>query len=277
MRLCPLCTPAILTGYGGSRCLPGMSKIYFVGGEKGGVGKSVVARLLAQWCVDRSAPFAAIDADASHGSLLRSYGEFTQAVDLEAFASADEIVNRALAADRTVVVDLPAQSGRALERWIESADVVRFAQEAGVGLTLWHVSDGTFDSIRDLERTLDRWADAFHYVAVKNHGRAKDFSLFDESDGRRRVEHMGGRVIDLPELDGAAMARIDRNGASFWSAIHDGAGAHVLAPLQRQRTRLWLGRCYSAFESVVEVPGERRDATGSSLAAESYGLNDSAN
>ena len=132
-----------------------MSQIYFVGGEKGGVGKSVVARLLAQWCVDRAAPFAAIDADASHGLLLRSYGEFTQAVDLEAFASADEIVNRALAAERTVVVDLPAQSGRALERWIESADVVRFAHEAGVRLTLWHVSDGTFDSVRDLERTLD--------------------------------------------------------------------------------------------------------------------------
>lgn len=250
-----------------------MSQIYFVGGEKGGVGKSVVARLLAQWCVDRAAPFAAIDADASHGSLLRSYGEFTQAVDLEAFASADEIVNRALAAERTVVVDLPAQSGRALERWIESADVVRFAHEAGVRLTLWHVSDGTFDSVRDLERTLDRWADAFQYVAVKNHGRAKDFSLFDESDGRRRVEQLGGRVIDLPELDGAAMARIDRNGASFWSAIHDAAGAHVLAPLQRERARLWLGRCYKAFGSVADTIGARLDASASSPPVEQYAVN----
>src|SRR5579862_4919705 len=98
-----------------------MSQIYFVGGEKGGVGKSVVARLLAQWCVDRAAPFAAIDADSSHGTLLRSYGDFTQPVDLEVFSSADEIVNRALGAERTVVVDLPAQSGRLLERWIESA------------------------------------------------------------------------------------------------------------------------------------------------------------
>lgn len=237
-----------------------MSQIHFVGGEKGGVGKSVVARLLAQWCVDCSAPFAAIDADASHGSLLRSYGEFTQPVDLETFASADGIVNRALAAERTVVVDLPAQSGRALERWIESADVVRFAHEAGIQLVLWHVSDGTFDSVRDLERTVERWGDAFRYIAVKNHGRTKDFSLFDESDGRRRVEQVGGRVIDLPELDSAAMARIDRTGASFWSAVHDPAGAHVLAPLQRERARIWLGRCYKAFESVAAAPEARVDA-----------------
>jgi hypothetical protein len=254
-----------------------MSQIYFVGGEKGGVGKSVVARLLAQWCVDCSAPFAAIDADASHGSLLRSYGEFTQPVDLEAFASADEIVNRALGAERTVVVDLPAQSGRALERWIESADVLRFAREAGIRLTLWHVSDGTFDSVRDLERTLDRWADAFEYVAVKNQARARDFSLFDESDGRRRLEQMGGRVIDLPELDGAAMSRIDRSGASFWNAIHDAAGAHILAPLQRERARLWLGRCYKAFGAVANVIGERRDASALSPQSAPYAINGSAN
>ena len=78
--------------------------------------------------------------------------------------------------------------------------------------------------------------------------------------GRRRVQQMGGCVIDLPELDGAAMSRIDRNGASFWSAIHDAAGAHVLAPLQRERARLWLGRCYKAFGSVADVLGDRRDA-----------------
>lgn len=230
-----------------------MSHIHFVGGEKGGVGKSVVARLLSQWCVDRSVPFAAIDADASHGTLLRSYGGFTRAVDLHAFASADEIVDRALGAERTVVVDLPAQSGRPLERWIESADMVRFAREAGIGLTLWHVSDGTFDSVEDLQRTLDRWSDAFRYVAVRNHGRGRDFSLFDESAGRRRVEELGGRVIDLPELDGAAMARIDRTGASFWAAVHEATGDRALPPLARERTRLWLDRCYQAFGSVGEA------------------------
>jgi hypothetical protein len=249
-----------------------MSEIYFVGGEKGGVGKSVVARLLAQWCVDRSRPLAAIDADASHGSLLRSYGEFTQAVDLDAFASADEIVNRALGAERTVVVDLPAQSGRALERWIESADVVHFAREAGLRLVLWHVSDGTFDSVRDLERTLDRWADAFRYVAVKNRGRAKDFSLFDESVGPRRVAQMGGCVIELPELDGAAMAKIDRSGASFWGAIHGTAGVHALGPLQRERTRIWLGRCFEAFGSAVDPVGGVAATNNSSASHETEPL-----
>jgi hypothetical protein len=153
-----------------------------------------------------------------------------------------------------VVVDLPAQSGRPLERWIESADVVRFARDSGIRLTLWHVSDGSFDSVRDLERTLDRWGDALSYVAVKNRGRAKDFSLFDESVARTRIQHLGGSVIEVPELDAVSMARIDRTGASFWGAIHDASGEHALAPLQRERVRLWLVRCYEAFASVGGRP-----------------------
>ena len=35
---------------------------------------------------------AAVDADISHGTLLRSYKEFTQPVDLDVLASADETI-----------------------------------------------------------------------------------------------------------------------------------------------------------------------------------------
>jgi hypothetical protein len=229
-----------------------VSHIHFVGGEKGGVGKSLVARLLSQWFIDRSAPFAAIDADVSHATLLRTYSSYAQSADLEDFGSADEIVNRALAADRSVVVDLPAQSNRVFERWIESADVVRFARESGIRLTLWHVTDGTVDSVKDLERTLARWGDAFAYVAVKNHGRGKDFGYFDESDARRRLEERGGRIIEVPALDAVTMTRIDRTGASLWAAAHSTEGDHALAPLQRQRARMWLDRCYQVLGTLGE-------------------------
>jgi cellulose biosynthesis protein BcsQ len=50
-----------------------MTTIHFIGGEKGGVGKSVVARLLAQSFVDRSQPFVGFDADRSNAALLRYY------------------------------------------------------------------------------------------------------------------------------------------------------------------------------------------------------------
>src|SRR6478609_11901137 len=106
-----------------------MSTVHLVGGEKGGVGKSVVARALAQYFIDKDMRFVGVDADTSHGALLRYYSEFTQPADLESFASADQIMDRALAADRRVLVDLPAQSARSLKRWMEASDVVTFAKD----------------------------------------------------------------------------------------------------------------------------------------------------
>ncbi len=227
-----------------------MSHIHFVGGEKGGVGKSVVARLLTQWFIDSSAPFAAVDADASHATLMRTYGSYTQAVDLDDFASADEIVNRALAADRSVVVDLPAQSNRTLQRWLESADIIRFAREAGIRLTLWHVTDGSVDSVQDVERSLELGQGAFSIIVVRNHGRGKDFSLFADSDARRHLDERGGRIIDIPELDATTMTRVDRLNMSLWAAVNNGDGDQALGPIQRQRVRMWLERCYQALRAL---------------------------
>ncbi|HEY5959933.1 MAG TPA: hypothetical protein VIV60_25435 [Polyangiaceae bacterium] len=227
-----------------------MSHIHLIGGEKGGVGKSVVARALSQYLLDHGQPLAGVDADGSHKTLLRSYGQYTQSVDLARFSSADEIIDRALAAERRVVVDLPAQSLEDLKLWFDSADLERFARDMNIGVTLWHVTDGGYDSLADLERTLSLFEGQVSYVVVKNLGRAKDFSQFDESPLRRKLEGLGGKVIELPELDAASMFKIDRYGASFWGAIHNTEGDGVLSPMERRRVQTWLDRVGLQFESL---------------------------
>ena len=41
-----------------------MSNIHFIGGEKGGVGKSLLARVLAQYMIDKQLPFLGFDTEA---------------------------------------------------------------------------------------------------------------------------------------------------------------------------------------------------------------------
>src|SRR5258708_39312516 len=147
-----------------------MSRIHFIGGEKGGVGKTVVARVLAQWFVDRSIPFAAVDGELSQGALIRYYGDFTQSADLAASESADQIMDRALGAERRVLVDLPAQSARSLHDWITGSNVIGFAEEMGIGLSFWHVSDGGFASVAQIERALGLFGHRLQHVVVKNYG-----------------------------------------------------------------------------------------------------------
>jgi hypothetical protein len=226
-----------------------VSHIHFVGGEKGGVGKSVVARLLAQWFIDRALPFAAVDGDLSHGALVRMYADYSQSVDLSDPESADQIVDRALGADRRVLIDMPAQSVRTLWRWLSEANVFGFANEAGIRMSFWHVTDGGFASVGEIERALTLFGDRFEHRVVRNFGRSKNFTQFDESEAKRKLDQLGGKVIDLPELDAQAMFKVDRLGSSFWGAINGNAEGG-LKPLERQRVRLWLERCYAQLETL---------------------------
>ena len=228
-----------------------MSIVHFVGGEKGGVGKSVVARLLAQHFIDHQTPFVALDADGSHGALLRHYAEFTKPVDLYKFESADEILGLAIEADRRVLIDLPAQSDRLLSAWITEAGVLALAREAGVKVVFWHVMDDGKDALATLDRLLGRYGADASYVIVKNLGRGKDFSLFDRSATRTTATGLGAVVLELPELHAAAMQKIDRLDASFWASVNNPAiGGDTFTRMDRQRIKVWL---QAAFDQLARL------------------------
>jgi hypothetical protein len=232
-----------------------MSTIHFIGGEKGGVGKSVVARLCAQYCIDRNIPFVAADADGSHGALLRFYSDFTQPVDLSEYDSADKIIGLATEsadANRRVIVDLPAQSDRLLAAWIKEAGVLELAAESGVGVVFWHVMDDGKDALNTLDRLLARYGDSARYCIVKNLGRGRDFSLYDKSAIRDAADRLGAGVVELPELHAAAMQKIDRQDASFWSAVHGAtsAGADTFTRMDRQRVKVWL---QASFDQLTKL------------------------
>jgi len=247
-----------------------MSTVHLVGGEKGGVGKSVVARLLVQSFIDRGLRFAALDADEPPGSLVRSYAEFTQQVDLDRLESADQILDRALGADRLVVVDLPARSHRVLRRWIDATDVLAFAREMDVEFVLWHVTDGGFDSVADLEQLLADFGDSVRYVVVKNQGRSQDFSQFESSSAYERLLALGGRVVALPELDPSIMYKVDRFSSSFWAAVNATDGERALSPLERRRAKLWLERSQRALSNADESQRFASHAAKPDAAAEAH-------
>jgi hypothetical protein len=231
-----------------------MSTIHFVGGEKGGVGKSVVARLLAQYCIDHTLPFVGVDADASHPTLRRFYGDYTRPVDLTRVESIDDIMALATEADRRVLVDLPAQSERALSAWIKGAGIFEVARECGVNLVFWHILDDGKDSLMALDRLLESYGPAVRYCVVKNFGRGKDFSFFEGSPIRARALALGASVVDLPELQETAMRKIDRLDASYWAAAHNSVvGADAFTRMDRQRVKVWLQTWFAEIACLPDV------------------------
>ena len=227
-----------------------MSKIHFVGGEKGGVGKSVLARLLAQYHIDQGLPFVAFDTYRTHGALLRFYADYSRPMVLDDFESTDQLMEAALETDRDILVDLAAQTSLPLHRWIDQNDFLALADEEQVQVVFWHVLDDGADAIALLDNLFDRYGHAVAYVVVKNYGRGKNFSAYEASQARVTAQAMGVAAVDLPDLNAATMRKIDHGSASLWAAAHTKDTG--LGLMDRHRVKVWKNRVYKQFDQVAE-------------------------
>ena len=72
-----------------------MTNIHLIGGEKGGVGTSLVARIVAPYLIDKSIPFLGFDTDRSHGALMRFYSGYASPVVMDRYEALDVIVEAA--------------------------------------------------------------------------------------------------------------------------------------------------------------------------------------
>jgi len=232
-----------------------MSSVNFIGGEKGGVGKSVLARLLAQYFIDRALPFVGFDTDRSHTSFSRFYADFASPVLVDSYEGLDQVVSvfdrSAEAPERPrVIVDLAAQTALPLARWVQDSDLISLLGDLGVAVNFWHVAEAGRDSVVLLEKLLATYGSGPGYVVVRNLGRGSDFSELDQSEAMQLALHLGARVISLPLLHEASMRKIDRQDLSFWAAVNRASGPDALGLLERQRVKTWLKKSYEAFDTL---------------------------
>jgi hypothetical protein len=226
------------------------SVVHLIGGEKGGVGKSMVSRLLAQYFIDRQLPFVGLDTDRSHGALLRFYSDFASPVPIERYEALDRIIEAAVEQPgRRVLVDLAAQTDEPLMKWMDESGVTEMAGESGFVLTYWHVMDAGRDSVDLLTRLLDRFGPRLHYILVRNPLRGDDFSLLEKSGQLARALSLGAKVVTLKRLHDSVVQKIDANNSSFWAARHvDGPAGAGLGLMERQRLKQWQMAAYGEFD-----------------------------
>ena len=229
-----------------------MSNIHLIGGEKGGVGKSVVARVLAQYMIDKTIPFLGFDTDRSHGSLLRFYSEYAAPVLADRFESLDSVVEAASEnPDKRILVDLAAQTHDALVRWMDESGVLEMVGELGLSITYWHVMDSGRDSVDLLKKLLDRFGARLRYVLVLNHLRGENFEILDRSGEKERALELGASIISLKRLHEPVIAKIDAGSTSFWAARNKSeTDVKGLGLLERQRVKVWLRNAYEEIDRV---------------------------
>ena len=229
-----------------------MTQIHLIGGEKGGVGKSVVARLLAQYFIDHSLAFTGFDADRAHGALLRFYGGYASPVLVDQYESLDTIVEAATSQpERRILVDLAAQTGEPLTRWMDESQLLAVAPELNLHIRYWHVMDSGRDSVEMLRQLFDRHESRLNYVLVQNQIRGSDFHIFNDSGLAARAQAYGAAVIAIGRMRETTMIKIDDTSSSFWAATQDQDHSTGLGVLERERLKHWLHSSYEAIAAVA--------------------------
>jgi hypothetical protein len=228
------------------------SKIHLIGGEKGGVGKSMTARLLAQYFIDHELPFTGFDTDRSHGSLMRFYADYASPALVDRYEALDGIIENAIEhPGQRVLVDLAAQTHEPLTRWMDESGVLDLADVSGVAIFYWHVMDSGRDSVDLLAKLLDRFGQRLHYVLVRNQLRGDDFGQLERSGELARALSLGALVIDLKRLHDNVVQKIDAANASFWSAKNAASKeSAALGLMERQRFKMWMQHAYAEIDKV---------------------------
>lgn len=229
-----------------------MSTIHFVGGEKGGVGKSVVARLLAQYMIDHELPFIGFDTDKSHGSLLRFYSDYAAATIIDDYESLDAIIETASAQpEQRILVDLAAQTHQPLARWLDESGVLDLAEELGITICYWNVMDSGKDCVDLLDKLLSQFGTQLNYVLVQNQVRDDQFNILEHSGVKDRALAFDAKVMTLKRLHAPVMTKVDSNSYSFWAAKNkDTESSYPLGLLERQRMKIWLNHAYSEISNI---------------------------
>ncbi len=222
-------------------------------GEKGGVGKTTVARVVADFLNSRNANFRAFDAEGATGQLLRFHPGETAAVNVANAASIAPVLDYVMepGGKRLALVDLGARSGEEVKTWLYRGGALEEAEAGRLGITVIYVLGGAVDSVGHLRECFGALGRDVNYVIVKNFGVAGKFDVYDQSNARQDLISVGAREINFPALDGSVYQSVDRASIAF-SAFAEGQNGNF-GFTERRYCRTWLRECFTSLEEVATI------------------------
>lgn len=222
-------------------------------GEKGGVGKTTVARVIADFLQSREISFRGFDAEGSTGQLLRFHPDATAPVDVSSAASVAPVLDYVMegTGKPVALVDLGARSGADVQAWLYRGGALEEAEAARLGITVAYVMGGAVDSVGHLKECLGALGRDINYVIVKNLGVATKFEVYDQSNVREELLSLGTKEVAIPPLDQAVYQAVDRSSLPFSAFAENKGGSFGFT--ERRYCRTWLRECFAALEDVAPV------------------------
>lgn len=236
-----------------------MSKpaVILIGADKGGVGKTTVARTLLDYFGARHIPTRAFDTESPRGTLKRFHPDVTEIVDVTSVADQMKIFDTVSSAEAKVtVIDVRAGLLSSTLQALTEIGFLESAKKGQITFALCHILGSSIASLDEIAETARVVGDA-KYFLVKNFVNNTTFFEWDPATYNSYFKKIrGAEEITIPKLNEMACEQVEVAGIPYASFVANknvkGETASYSFVL-RGYVRHWLGQVWDEFDRVKLV------------------------
>ncbi len=228
--------------------------VILVGADKGGVGKTTLARTLLDYLAARNTPARAFDSEFPRGALKRFHPKMTEIIDLETAADQIKVIDTLSTSDVKVsVIDVRAGL---LSDTLKTFTEVGFFDLVNAGefnFILFHVIGPSIASLEEIGE-IRPYAAGREYLLVKNFINETSFFEWNPQLHKRYFKlAMDAVEVTIPKLNEMAFEQAELAGVPFSAFVAnrdaDGQTANNSLVL-RGYVRSWMNQATSEYDRI---------------------------
>jgi len=245
-----------------------MSKpaVLLVGADKGGVGKTTVARTLLDYFADRQVRARAFDTEVPKGTLKRFYPDLVDVVDINYVPHQMRIFDTVNSTDASVsLIDVSAGLLSPTLNALRNIGFIDAAKKGHITFVVFHILGPSIASLDEIVETAAYLGDG-KYFMVKNFINNTHFFDWDEATYAGYFKGIPDAVqITIPKLPEMAAEQVDLASVSFSTFIankkQSGDPASYSFVL-RGYVRHWLDNVWAEYDraGLVDVVEAKESA-----------------
>jgi len=179
-------------------------------GDKGGVGKSTIARTLAEWLATKNAGTLLFDGDDTNPTFTRYFPK-AQRLLTKTTKGFEVLINNLEEKAPLQLVDLGAGTSLTLVQFAEKTDYIATCSEFAAKVTFVFALAPSADSIGLLKILSESFGASADYVICRNEANSGSWGLWEGSATRKTIlKEYRGIELMIPVLDPDAYSVVDR-------------------------------------------------------------------
>ena len=228
--------------------------VVLIGADKGGVGKTTVARTLLDYFADRQVRARAFDTEVPRGTLKRFHPDITDVVDINHVPDQMRIFDTVNSTDAAVsLIDIRAGLLSPTLRALRDIGFIEAAKKGDITFLVFHILGPSIASLDEIADTAAYLGDA-KYFMVKNFINNTHFFEWDEATHASYFKKLPDAVeITVPKLVEMAAEQVELASVPFatFSANKKQSGDPAsYSFVLRGYVRHWLGNVWDQYDRV---------------------------